>query len=150
MMDETPTAAGLAWDALVDLAREALPDVQVIDGPNQVYEPERDTLVVGQSDGSEPAVNVTLGPPDLCGRRREEGDIVCVAGSYSGDVAMAPRRQRCAEILGAVVDALKVNPGIGGAVDAAWLGDAAAWTPTQAPDGAFCSVSFTVHYVAEL
>lgn len=148
-MIETTTAAHLVWDALVELAAAALPGVQVIDGPHQIFEPAKDFLIVGQSDGTDPAISVTLGPVDMGGRRREEGDIVCVVASYGGDTQIKPRRDRCAELLGEVVDLLKANPGLGVA-DAAWLGDDTAWAPIQAPDGAFCSVAFTVHYLAEL
>lgn len=148
-MIETSTAAHLVWDALVELGRDALPGVQVVDGPHQIFEPAKDFFIVGQSDGTDPAVNVAYGDPDMLGRRREEGDIVCVVASYAGETDMKARRDRCAELLGALVDMLKQNPGLGVA-DAAWLGDDSAWAPMQAPDGAFCSVAFTVHYVAEI
>lgn len=149
-MIESPTAVDVAWDALVALASTAMPGVQVIDGPNPAFEPETDFFVVGQSDGTEPAVTVTYGEPDMCGRRREDGDIVCVIASYAGDTTMKPRRDRCRELLALLVDALKAQPGLDGVVDGAWLGDDAAWAPIQTGDGAFCSVAFTVHYVAEL
>ena len=149
-MAETPTATHVAWDALVELAKGALPGVQVVDGPHEVFEPEKDFLVVGYSDGNDPAVTVSYDEPDVGLRRVEEGDITCAIVSYSGEVAMKPRRDRCAELLGTLADALNASPGLGGAVDAAWLGVEASWIPTQASDGAACTVLFTVHYRAYL
>jgi len=147
----TATAADIAWDALLELAREALPAVQVLDGPRAGEELSDDVLMVGYSDGQTPALMVDANiHRDMGARRREEGDIVCVLSCWSGDRDLAGRRRRLRELYGALDQALRDKPGIGGRVDGGWIGEEAAWTPRQTKDGSTMDASFTVHYVAEI
>lgn len=150
-MRPIPTAAMVAWDALVAAGKTALPTVQVLDGPplDQPLEPE--LFIVGHSDGTAPAVLITSDlHRDAAQRRREEGDIVCVLSSWNGDADMKAARARCLDMYNGLDLWLRANPGIGGTVDGAWIGEETQWLPRQSPDGAFCNVGFTVHYVAEI
>lgn len=150
MIADSPTAAPTAVDALVALARASLTGVQVVDGPVGALTLDNDVLIVGWSDGTTPAILLTRGEPDLGGRQREEGDVVCVADCYSGDADFAALRTRAQTVVADLEAALKAQPGIGGAVDGAWYGDAMEWTQRDAGDGCAVRVAFAVHYVAEL
>jgi hypothetical protein len=146
-----PSAAPIALDALVALATQELSDVaQVVDGPPGAMTPADDILFIGWSGDDSPAVITTQATPDMTGRSREEGDVVCVIDCYTGDDVLRPLRQRAQTILSRLVALLRSYPGVDGAVDGAWLGETMEWSQGRVEDGNTVRVAFTVHYVAEL
>lgn len=150
MQADAPTAVPTVLAALTTLATTALPDVQVIDGPPGSQVAGDDVLCIGWSDGTTPAALANRETPDYGGRQREEGDVVCVADCYSGDRDFPALRARAGAILRTIYAQLQAQPGIAGAVDAAWLGEATEWAQMDTADGCAVRVSFSVHYVAEM
>jgi hypothetical protein len=147
----SPSAAPIVVDALLALVIQEMSDVvQVVDGPPGASDISDDALFVGWSGDGSPAVIVTRAVPDFTGRAREDGDVVCVIDCYTGDDVLAPLRARAQAILTRLVDVLRASPGVDGAVDGAWLGEAMEWSQGRVEDGNSVRVAFTVHYVAEL
>jgi hypothetical protein len=144
------SAAARAIAALHSLATTALPGTQVLDGPIGGNYVGGDVLVIGWSDGFTPSVITSRGDPDLGGRAREDGDIVCVADVYSGDEDPWPVLRGRAESILDDLNAALLESGLTPAVDAAWIGEASEWTQSAAEDGNSVRVAFAVHYVAEL
>lgn len=145
------SAGVVALDALLELCRANLGAmVQVIDGPPAAIELADDNLFVGYGGADGPAILSTQEAVDYTGRAREEGDVLCVISSYTGDDDMALLRSRVNAILDALCATLRAEQGLGGAVDGAWLGESLEWSQASVEDGLACRVAFTVHYVAEL
>lgn len=142
------SAVPLALSALVALAREVLPDLEVVDGPIGGRKFAGDVLVIGWSDGATPSVLASRTEPDYGGRQREEGDVVCVVDVYGGDPDWSALRARAEEVLDALERALVDRPGLDGALAGAWFGEAMEWTQADMPDGCAVRVGFAVHYVA--
>jgi hypothetical protein len=142
------SAVPLALSALTALARDVLPDLEVVDGPIGGRKFDGDVLVIGWSDGATPSVLASLTEPDYGGRQREEGDVVCVADVYSGDADWPALRGRAEDVIGTLDQALQDRPGLDGALAGAWFGEAMEWTQADMPDGCSVRVAFAVHYVA--
>jgi hypothetical protein len=111
-----------AIDKLVALFQAALPaadDLTVADGP-QVKFPTRRFAVVGGDgpvDEEEDAAQSTQTWKGLGAMIRDESiNVVCAVGSSSGDSAASMRdvREEAADMLQAIEDALRADPGLGG------------------------------------
>lgn len=151
MIPGAPSAAVIAVEALASLC-QTIPGLQVVDGPPAAVEPTDNMLFVGWSGDNSPSVLATRESPDFTGRAREEGDVVCVIDCYSGDdpPPFSALRSRAQTFLAALDAILRAQPGLGGAVDGAWLGEALELAQNAVEDGATVRVAFSVHYVAEL
>lgn len=108
-----------AIDALLALARTALPAVTVHDGV-PVTVGTKDYLCVGYDPDSDLAVEFTQVAAAMRGlaghTRREEYDVLCQLVAYSGDVKMGTRRTSAFALLAPIEDALRLNPSLSGAL----------------------------------
>lgn len=107
-----------AIDALVALATAALPEVQVLDGPEAVW-PEREYVAIGLSpEDLELSGTRTAAGPETTTDRAE---IIGMLRVWSGDTTTRPLRLRAYELLAALNVALAADNRLGGAVDQAEL-----------------------------
>lgn len=132
-------------DALVALIGEAAPGLQVADGP-VIGEVLAEAICVGFTEGADrPAYDTETRRADGMGRRNvEDWSVRCFLTISSGDMEMKPLRDRAAEILGAIDDALRARNVDAGAWDRAGLAGAADWVPVITPQGGLCNVFFTI------
>lgn len=130
-------------EALVAVARAALTDVQVIDGP-PVTNIEPDVLCIGFSPEGV-SVEGAVTPSALGGDSDEyEQTITCVASSWRGDNDVKVVRDRVCAMVAAFEDAIAADRSLGEVVTEARLGPAVAFDEAQASDGASASVEFSV------
>ena len=131
-----------ALDAIVS-ALAAVPElsgVQVVDGPSLEWA-QGDRIEVGSAaDG--PAAEAVEGPAGL-GSRRSAVDVYCVAVSWTGDVAVKPRRDRAYQILDAVRGELRRDQTLSGRVARAQL-VSDSYVADQTGQGLLVAVEFTV------
>lgn len=146
MIPGSATAGGQAIAAVYSLAKATLTGVQVWDGPPSAASLGPVALVVGYGGQGGPAVLAARDLPDLGGRVREEGDVVCILGAYSGSEGWEPLRTAVDNALDALADALQATP----VMDGSWIGETVQWTQNAEPDGYSVQCAFSVHYVAEL
>lgn len=147
----TTTQLARVVDALLVVAREALPvDVQILDGPT-VGEVPPLVLVVGLADG-EPGYSSTLDRMEGAGapRYRESWSVGCLLSLWSGDALMSPLRSRAATMLGALDEALRVRDCADGVWERVGIVGGAGWQAVQTPSGAMVSVEFDVEGVSIL
>jgi hypothetical protein len=109
-----------AIDALVALARTALPDVQVFDGPVTDW-PEQEYVAVGLSPDTDetPSTRATAGLEAY----REMAEVVGMVRVWTGDDEIRPTRERAYVLLGALRQATDSDPRLGGAVTQCQLVD---------------------------
>lgn len=107
-----------AIDALVAMARAALPDVQVMDGPEAVW-PEKEYVAIGLSpdDLENPSTRTPAGPQTTT----DSAQIIGMIRVWSGDSRTPPLRGRAYELLDALIAATEADTRLGGAVDIAEL-----------------------------
>jgi hypothetical protein len=146
-----------ALDALVELARRAHPDVQVLDGGPTVRVSD-DVIAIGYSGSStQPDVENTLTREQLeMMPDRESYDVYCMVSAWRGDAHRGHRpdartvRMRAFELLEGIRAELAQDSRLGGAVMMATLTtlDVVA---DQTESGPVCTIRFQVHidaYVA--
>lgn len=136
---------------LVDLVRTAVPDLRVDDGPPRDKPSDFEVLWVGWDP--EQAYHATArrvdGDSNLLGRDTEEGEIACILRLRTGDVEMAPLRERAMEIIAAIEESLREDHTLGGACDhAGFDGTSFGVTHYQISEGAQIGISFSVEYTA--
>jgi hypothetical protein len=110
------SALGDAVAALVALWRDAMPNLQVLDGPpvtGASVEPQ--ALAVGHTeDADADAISVRPDPGDLgMSRDRLVAEISCVLRCWSGDADMAALRETALGLLADLVAALRADPKLG-------------------------------------
>jgi hypothetical protein len=103
-----------AIDALIAMARTALPAVEVMDGPEAEW-PENEYVAIGLLPNALeiPATHNTAGLDSY----RESAEVIGMVRAWSGDVDMRPIRVRAYEIFTALRVALQGDTRLGGAVD---------------------------------
>ena len=109
-----------AIDALVAMARTALPDVEVFDGPSANW-PEQEYIAVGLSPDTDetPSTRAVAGLDTY----REMAEVVGMVRVWTGDVDIRPMRERAYELLGALRTATEADPRLSGAVTQCQLVD---------------------------
>lgn len=147
-MNPTSWRAGDIADALVALAKTALPDVQVVDGTNTKLDLKPDAVVIGWSDGTNASVSSNRGDTDAGARAGEAGDVACWLRASGGKVDLKARRDQAVAMLSAIEAELRSDPTLGGVVDDAMLGDAIDGLWYATPDGSTCEITFSVRYEA--
>jgi hypothetical protein len=108
-----------AIDALVAMARSALPDdVQVMDGPEAVW-PEKEYVAIGLSpdDLENPSTRTPAGKATTT----DSAQVIGMIRVWSGGTSTAAIRPRAYELLDALIAATEADNRLGGAVDLAEL-----------------------------
>lgn len=130
-------------DALVPLlkAAPALAGWIVVDGPALENTSRPDVLAVGISTED---LSVETEKTDVgLGPRRERADVTCMALSWTGDAALAPRRAQAFAAMSAVEDVLRADPTVTGTVTRARV-MGAVYTPGRDAKGCGASVEFRI------
>lgn len=117
------TAIPEVLDALVSMWRSAhdlagLRDDQIYDGPSVNYIGTEGVAVGASVD--ENSIEFSF-PPSGLESTEERFTVACLVWSGSGDTAVKPRRDRVAEILGALELYLAQDRTLGGVVSEAWI-----------------------------
>lgn len=150
MSNDPSTRVPASIDALRALG-ETIEDLLVLDGPSEDAYVETDVLAVGiSSDDDTPAIDVYRERVGLGSRYRESATISCEISSWTGDTSMKERRDRCAEILDQLDQAMQADRTLGGAVDECRLAEEMRWVQGVDESGAGAAVQFGVTYTAAL
>jgi hypothetical protein len=107
------TAIPQVLDALVAVFRAALPGVQVFDGPAAEYAGTEGVSVGASTE--DVAIEFELPSAGLASTG-EQDTVTCMVWSGSGGTVFKPHRDRCDEMVRAVVTALDTDPTLGGVV----------------------------------
>lgn len=111
-----------AINALVSLAKTALPDLQVADGPD--YDARTSFLAIGWHSEHEPAVNVNRDIADARqARDLEDYDVHNVLSVFRGNAKVADARAQLIDLFNTFDAAIKADPKLGGTVAMARLAD---------------------------
>ncbi len=149
-MPQTVSTIPACLDALVALARAALPDARVSDG--QPFELALDMICIAFTGVRlEPSVYSTLTQEQMAtDPSRESYDVVSLASSLrgdvteTGDVPAKPVRDRVFELVGAIAARLALDPTLGEVVMRARL-SVVDFVQMQTDEGAAATLRFTVH-----
>jgi hypothetical protein len=135
-----------ALDALTVTFTGALPDLQVVDGPD--YDPRRNFLAVGWHSNDEPAAVVDYLIADA-GRARdqEQYDVHCLLSFHVGTGTVSSARASLYTAYEALARALADNPKLGGAVSRARMANAE-YLPLIDEGGVTVSIRFSVNVLA--
>lgn len=135
---------------LVELATEALPDdVRVIDGPAPNKVSEKELLLIGWAPFIDRHAVARREEEDVCGRMTEEGEIACYIAIRHGNNAVGPVRERAAEILTLLEQAIRADrTGLGGAADEVSIGNSTLTQHKPPNEGGQVGLSFAVEYRA--
>lgn len=137
-------------DALVALARAALPDMQVLDG-GTVRDIEREAVSIGYTeDDDEPAVEDVRDRAQLTSSPEDERyEIKCASWSWLGsETDMSAVRRRAYEFVDAINDALMADQTLGGLVMEARI-PTTSLVQNQVNRGATARVDFVIAIYAE-
>jgi hypothetical protein len=110
------TAIPAALDALTAIFRVALPGVPVFDGPAAEYAGTEGASVGASAE--DVAIEFDLPAAGLV-TTGERDTVTCMVWSGSGGTVFKPHRDRCDEMVRAVVAALDADPTLGGIVSTA-------------------------------
>lgn len=149
MKPQLPTRVPQVVDGLLAILaeREALENVQVIDGPAlSLDQVEYDSIAIAPGTPDLPGVMVTYTEQTGLGRTSyvEQVEVSVTLASYAGDTDMKARRDRVTALLAELQAALTANQVRENAWDAVAMGPEAVWHPVQSPQGATCAVGVTV------
>jgi hypothetical protein len=134
-----------ALAALVVLARAALPDWQVTDGPP--LQDEADLCAIGY-DPDQGAVTVQQTPASYSATTQAESyDVNCTLQSWTGDPDVSGARARAYVGLDAVAAALTADVSLSGAVSQALLAGSSL-DQDVTTNGAVATLRFTIHIEA--
>lgn len=150
-MERRSTTVPDVLAALVAVCRRALGEVQVLDGPRRAEDLQDDFVVIGNGNeaGDRPAVRVDVEEREgLTVRPREVLTVGCFLSTFGGESA-APRLARAGELLARIDLALRDDPSLNGAADAAWLGDHQ-WHSGPTPEGYVVNVELDIRVEAYL
>ena len=143
-MATTVSTVGPVLDALVALARTALPDAQVFDGPpTELMAGE--LIMVGWGGPDQPGVTSTrtrqqyATAPDT-----ESYDVACLLCSWIGDPDLKAARDGAMALLDALGAALAADPRLGGLVKRCRI-SAETYVPEQTTDGAAVTLLAAFH-----
>lgn len=138
------STAPAVLDKLVEVAKTALPDVQVLDGV--VVDTADDLLVIGfAAFEGEASVTSTQTPEGLAAQPdREAYDVTCLASSWSGVKDAKTVRDRAYAIVNGFAEAVAADRRLGGLVMSARV-SAQELIQALTDKGVVADVSFTVH-----
>lgn len=108
----------VAIDALLGVAATALPDVQLLDGPEAVW-PEAEFVAIGLSP--EDLENPSTRTPAGLESTTDRAEIIGMIRVWSGDPEIRALRVRAYQLLAALRAAIEADNRLGGAVDQAEL-----------------------------
>lgn len=143
------SAVPAAVTGLLALLTAAL-DCDVHDGP-PVTAATPDYVCVGFDPAGGDAVEFTREWVSLGAQRREEEfDVVCVAGTSSGDLSMSARRTRVFDLLDTIEAAVQADLTLGAAVRVAHVLGSGSLLQDQDEQGATAMVRFRVRCTARI
>jgi hypothetical protein len=133
---------------LVGLAQSVLTGVTVFDGPAPFKPSGMELLLVGWAPFVDRHAVARRRDEDLGGRMIEDGEIACYIAVGHGDTTIVPVRERAAEILAQLEEAIRDDEtGLG--ADEISIGPNMTLTQHQdANEGASVGLAFTVSYIA--
>jgi hypothetical protein len=143
-MAATVSTIGPVLDALVALARTALPEVQVFDGPpTELMAGE--LIMVGWGGPDQPGVTSTRSRQQYATSPDTESyDVACLVCCWLGDPDLKAARDGALALLDALGAALAANPRLGGLVKRCRI-SAETYVPEQTTDGAAATLLVTFH-----
>jgi hypothetical protein len=155
MKPQLPSRLPAVIDGLLELlkAAEPLEGVQILDGPPlRMTDLEDDTIAVAPGFEFQPGAVSTFESQNALGRASyvERIEVGMTAASYSGEVNLKTRRDRCAALLAAVKAVIDDNQVRAEAWDGAELGPTIEWYPKQEESGTTVEVGFTLVFKAIL
>jgi hypothetical protein len=143
-------------DRLVDVFKEAVTDATVYDGYGNINDPG-DFVMVGVDDPDGDRAQASDATQTWAGlgahTRDEEGTITCVALAWTGNPELKPVRAKVKAMTGAIEQALKADPSLGGTVPGLlWTGygQRTQMVQLQTDDGASVIVFFDIAFKARL
>jgi hypothetical protein len=142
----TLTRIPVVLPRLVQIATDALDDVQVLDGP-RAGELDARILIVGlPGDGGRAPYSTSTTQQDGLGRPRlrEDWTVHCLLSLATGTADVAGMRTACGSALGHLDDALRDAHVVPGVWDRARLGGDMDWLAMPTTTGALCSVVFDI------
>jgi hypothetical protein len=133
---------------LVGLAESVLTGVTVFDGPAPYKPSGMELLLVGWAPFIDRHAVARRRDEDMVGRMIEDGEIACYIAVGHGDTTIEPVRERAAEILAQLEEAIRDDDtGLG--ADEISIGPNMTLTQHQdANEGASVGLAFTVSYIA--
>jgi hypothetical protein len=147
-------------DALIQLAKGQLTDVQVYDGYPVSESPDRDLLLIGVEDPDATGFEVASSSEQSWAQagyrqRSQTGDVTCAALSWNGNGDAKDARDRAYATVAAVESLLREDPTLGlvpeaAAVLVASYGARETLSQIQDEHGATATVAFTVHFEARI
>ena len=147
-MGRTVSTIGPVLDALVALARTALPDVQVFDGPPTELI-RGDLIMIGWGGPDQPGVTSTRARQQYATAPDAESyDVACLLCSWIGDPDLKQARDGAVALLDALGAALAADPRLGGLVKRCRI-SAETYVPEQTTDGAAVTLLAAFHVDAD-
>jgi hypothetical protein len=147
-MAATVSTIGPVLDALVALARTALPQVQVFDGP-PTEEMRGELVMIGWGGPDQPGVTSTRSRQQYATAPDTESyDVACLLCCWLGESDLKAARDGVMALLDALGAALAANPRLGGLVKRCRI-SAETYVPEQTTDGAAATLLVTFHVDAD-